>query len=104
MTITITHTGTPTGHWVVRLAGEVDVACTAQLRSLAEALALSEGDVDVDLSRVTFIDSSGWVEIRKATAAVQGGGRRVRIVNPSRAVRRLTDALAAMRAHLAPAS
>jgi anti-anti-sigma factor len=100
MTITITHTD----HWVIRLTGEVDVASTAQLRLLAEALALSDGDVDFDLSRVSFIDSSGWVEIRKVTGKVETGDRRVRIVNPSRAVRRLTDALAATRAHLAPAS
>jgi anti-anti-sigma factor len=100
MTITITHTD----HWVIRLAGEVDVASTAQLRSLAEALSLSEGDVDFDLSRVTFIDSSGWVEIRKVSTSLDVDGRGVRIVNPSRAVRRLTDALAALRSSLAPAS
>jgi anti-anti-sigma factor len=100
MTITITHTD----HWVVRLAGEVDVASTAQLRSLVEALALSDGDVDFDLSRVSFIDCSGWVETQKAAAAVRAEDRRVRIVNPSPAVRHLTEALAALRANLAHAS
>jgi anti-anti-sigma factor len=100
MTITITHTD----HWVIRLGGEVDLASNAQLRSLAEALSLSEGDVDFDLSRVSFIDCSGWVEIQRAAAAVGAEERRVRIVNPSRAVRRLTEALAATRAHLAHAS
>jgi anti-anti-sigma regulatory factor len=78
--------------WRVALWGEVDRSARDRLLSLATALATSGNDpVDFDLSGVTFIDRAGWLAVSTAAAMLQAAGAAARIINPSPAVRRLTD-------------
>lgn len=85
---------TYTDHWVVRLAGEIDVSSRSGLTSLVEMLSTCEEDVDLDLRGVTFIDSAGWASVRRAAASLNSFSRTARIVNPSPSVRHLTEAVA----------
>lgn len=81
------HSTRENGHLVLQVAGELDLAVTADLRTAAdEALGGGEvTDVVVDLAGVTFIDSTGLgtlVEIRNA--ALEGGATmRVTAVQPA---------------------
>ena len=70
---------------LLTLVGELDVACEEAFeRAVAEALAESPGDLQVDLSELSFIDSSGlrflielWKRSEKegfAFSVVQGTG------------------------------
>jgi len=81
--------------WTVRLRGEVDAGSRAQLRSLAELLRSGGHPVDFDLGRVDFVDRAGWAAICAAADTVREVGTEARVVNPSRAVKRLTDLLSA---------
>lgn len=85
---------------MICLAGEIDIAAAAPLRTAAiGALEQAGGDeLILKLSRVTFLDSTGigaLVAIRNAASAKQRG---VRIVDPSPAARRVLEltALAAV--------
>jgi stage II sporulation protein AA (anti-sigma F factor antagonist) len=66
---------------LVRAAGEVDIATAPQLRECIQALA---GVVVVDLSGVTFLDSSGINALigSKNHLSESGGGLRLRGVQP----------------------
>lgn len=94
LSITIKHTD----RWVVHLSGELDAAGAPELRSLARALEICRDNVDFDVSHVTFMDGRGWAGVRAAARAVEASGCTARIVNPSPAVKRLTDAVARSRA------
>lgn len=101
------HSTRENGRLVLEVAGELDLAVTADLRSAAdEALAAGDvTDVVVDLGGVTFIDSTGLgtlVEIRNA--ALEGGATmRVTAVQaaPSRVIEiaGLADAFGIARSH-----
>ena len=73
----------------LKVAGELDVATAPQLM---EALrdALSTGQVTLDLSEVTFVDSCGIRAILEL-ARTQNGNGPVIILNPSYAVTRVFD-------------
>lgn len=77
---------------VVSLAGELDVAAAPRL---GEALqSLCEQDcrrVLVDLSAVTFMDSSGLAELIRGNQVLRGPGSHMHLHHPPRAVRRLLD-------------
>lgn len=79
------------GRWVVRLAGELDLASVEPLeRLLVQALA-REGWITLDLSRMVFIDARGLallVHVHEHAAAVGG---RLTIRRPHQAVRRVMD-------------
>lgn len=85
---------TRTDRWIVSLSGEIDAASRPELLSLAELLSKRTGDIDFDLSAVRFIDAAGWAGVLAASVAAKASGRSARIINPSPAVRRLTDAIA----------
>ncbi len=87
-------TATHEDRWTVFLSGDVDASSASELRSLAELLSACRGEVDLNLGGVTFIDSRGWARVRATADAVKAAGSPVRIVNPSLAVRRLTDSVA----------
>ena len=73
----------------LKVAGELDLATSSQL---TEALrdASSAGQVTLDLSELTFLDSSGIHAILEL-ARTQNGNGPVIILNPSYAVTRVFD-------------
>jgi len=80
--------------WTVSLSGDVDASSAFGLLRLAELLSACKGDVDLNLGGVTFMDSGGWASVRSVAHALEAAGSPVRIVNPSLAVRRLTESMA----------
>jgi anti-sigma B factor antagonist len=91
-------TGEPLGTTVVRpragtavlaVEGEVDTLTAPQLEAALSAL-LDDPDpvLVVDLGGVTFLASSGLAVLIRAAHRAEAGGRRLRLVASSRAVRR----------------
>jgi anti-anti-sigma factor len=80
---------TPTGR---RVIGEIDAHTADVLRAQLLPDTDSGGDdVRVDISAVTFIDSSGLRVLLEAHRALQQAGRRLVLVAPSRPVVRLFE-------------
>jgi anti-anti-sigma factor len=78
-----------TGTWL-ELRGELDVAAVPALRHhLAIVSDAGMGDVDVDMAGVAFADSTTLCVLVDARQRLAVAGRRLRVVSPSRAVRRL---------------
>ncbi len=82
----------------VVLIGEID-AHSAGLVGDALVPIADGADLRVDLSGVTFVDSSGLRIVLKAHQTLDGDGRRLVLVNPSRPVIRLIE-LAGLVNHL----
>jgi anti-anti-sigma factor len=80
------HDGWP----VVRPSGELDLATVGVLRDAA-AEALSGEQVVLDLSGLSFIDTSGLHYVLQAREAASGEGRDLRIVTGNDAVRRVFE-------------
>lgn len=75
---------------VIGADGELDIATTPALRrDLAIVIDAGQGDVLVDMSTVTFCDSTVLGTLVAARLELAATGRRMRIVQPSRSVRRL---------------
>jgi anti-anti-sigma factor len=73
-----------------RVIGEIDAHTADVLR--AQLLPDADGDdVRIDLSAVTFIDSSGLRVLLEAHRTLQQAGRRLVLVAPSRHVVRLFE-------------
>jgi len=73
----------------LEVAGELDVAASSALRAALAELVDGGGDVTVDLSEVTFIDSTALsVLVHGHTKLASAGGRLI-VTNPSRVVVRL---------------
>jgi anti-sigma B factor antagonist len=80
------------GHTKVRVTGEIDLATATELRQrLDPVLAAGTGDVDLDLSEVTFLDSRGLVALLHARQALHDNHRRLRVRNPSKPVLRVFE-------------
>jgi anti-sigma B factor antagonist len=77
---------------VLAVSDEVDLATVPALRSALEA-AFDSGapEVWIDLTRTTFMDSSGLQAVFSAHARTQDAGRKLEIVCPPGPVRRLFD-------------
>lgn len=78
---------TPT---LVTVRGELDAASAPQLEA-AFAAAVAGADLALDLSAVTFIDSSGLRAITAARREAEAGGRSLEVVSASVAVRRIFE-------------
>jgi len=78
--------------FLVALTGDVDIARKSELAGLVSEFRRSgAADVDIDLTAVEFMDSTGVGAIfALRRLAVERGGD-VRIAHPSRAVRRVLD-------------
>ena len=74
--LTITITSQEPGEVVVAVAGEVDFATGPELAE--RLLDLTDQDVAVDLSAVTFLDSSGIAALVRANEALRPAGHRLR--------------------------
>ncbi|MFC3502298.1 STAS domain-containing protein [Micromonospora krabiensis] len=80
MTFTVTHGERDDGGTYLRLAGELDVSTAPQLNAVIDRLAAAgERRLLVDLSELTFCDSTGIAAFVRADnrAAVDGGWLRV---------------------------
>jgi anti-anti-sigma factor len=74
---------------VVVLEGDIDLAVADDVLTVILAAA-ERGTTTVDLSGVTFIDSSGLNALLVASRELNGDGP-LRLRSPSRSVRRLLD-------------
>lgn len=78
------------GAALVVARGEVDAATATTLAErLEEAAAAHPGAISVDLSAVTFIDSSGLRVITVARSQAEAEGRLLVVTEASEAVRRI---------------
>lgn len=74
----------------LKVTGEIDAHSAPELQTaLAEIPA--DTDMNVDMSAVDFIDSSGLRVLLEAHAGAEEAGRRLVVVNPSPAVKRLVE-------------
>ena len=73
---------------VIRASGELDIATVGSLQTCLESAASNGGPVEVDMTEVTFMDSSGLRALIIEREAADGAGRGF-VVVPSEAVRRL---------------
>lgn len=80
------------GGWLVEVSGEVDLHTAPQLRAALSAAveqATAPAAVVVDLTHVSFIDSTGLGELVAAHKACQAQGSAVHLVAGHDRVRRL---------------
>jgi anti-anti-sigma factor len=81
----------PGGASVIVVSGELDLATSPQLLALASRLDARAEPVILDLSAVTFVDSSGVRALLDADRIAGDKGRRLALYQPSIAVTRLLD-------------
>ena len=74
----------------LRLAGELDLATAPQLAEALLEFASSEGELHLNVSELTFLDSSG-LHVIMALARSQDGNRSLVLLNPSTAVMRCLE-------------
>ncbi|NMF25053.1 STAS domain-containing protein [Olsenella umbonata] len=78
----------------VQVAGEVDVSNASKLRdAIDELLAKGVPSVDVDLSQVSYIDSTGIGVLVGAVHRAHDAGLSLVVSNPQRNVARVLDML-----------
>ena len=77
------------GHSNVRVTGEIDLATATELRQRLNSV-IASGDVDLDLSDVTFLDSSGLVVLLAARQGLHDN-HRLTVRNPSKRVLRVFE-------------
>jgi anti-sigma B factor antagonist len=73
--------------WAV--GGEIDIATRSRLQAVLEAVPRSDAPLVVDLTEVTFMDSTGLSALLAIDRAARGSGRRLAIVCPEGPVRLL---------------
>lgn len=79
---------TPTGF---HLTGEIDSSTADTLATHLRSSGANSGDVELHMTNVDFIDSSGLRVLIEAHQEADNGGRRLVIVEPSAIVARLLD-------------
>ena len=62
------------GRSVVRVAGDIDIANSVQLRSILEAAARDGVVVEVDMGEATFVDATGLTALLVGRRAAIGHG------------------------------
>lgn len=75
----------------ITLTGEIDLAVQECLEFVAEEALLRDLPVRLDVSRVTFMDSTGLGLIIRLAARERSSGRTLRIEGADRRVRDLLD-------------
>jgi anti-sigma B factor antagonist len=92
MTLEISVSGDCDPFRVVSVAGEIDVAAAPSLAAKLEEVVAGGGvDIVLDLSEVTFLDSSGLGVLVKYLKRVLGAGGQIRLVVTNRAVRQVIE-------------
>jgi anti-anti-sigma factor len=80
------------GRSVVAASGELDIATAPQLLGAVDALARpGTGAIAIDLSALTFIDSSGINALRAAVRSAQARGVGAIVASPSQRVQRVLE-------------
>ena len=75
----------------IRLEGELDLATAGELESLLARFCAQRERVAVDLSDLTFIDSTGLAVLLNARKRADGNGCAVTLVNVPEVARRVFD-------------
>jgi anti-anti-sigma factor len=76
---------------LIRAVGEIDMSSVAALRRELDAARVEAVTVVLDLSGVTFIDSSGLHLLLRASDSSAGSDRGFSMVRPSKSVLRLIE-------------
>jgi len=71
------------GYAVVELTGDVDLSCSPEARKVILECLEQHRDVVVDLSAVTYIDSSGVASLVEGFQTAKKNGLRFGLVGPS---------------------
>jgi anti-anti-sigma factor len=80
------------GLYVVALSGEMDIATSPEFTSRMTRLdAVDSSRVVVDLSGLTFLDSSGINALVSAAKTVEAGGGKVTLAAPTSHIRQVFD-------------
>jgi anti-sigma B factor antagonist len=85
----IRETRTENGITVVEAQGEIDLATTPQLSAALYEAAMANPHVIVDLSAVTYMDSSGFGALLGATKKLRPGGGTLYLVGCSPNIERM---------------
>jgi anti-sigma B factor antagonist len=77
---------------VIRVQGEVDLYSSPDLRkAILKAVPSAEGGLAIDLSGVTYIDSSGVATLVEGLRSAREHGTTFTLVEPSDAVRQVLE-------------
>lgn len=76
---------------LVRLSGELDLAVEAELRAQLDAAAAASDTVEIDLSDVTYADSTALGVFIGLRNKLRARGGTLRLVSPSARVRKLLN-------------
>jgi anti-sigma B factor antagonist len=79
------------GPTVVKLLGELDLSTVPELEACLEGLGADGADVRLDLSGLSFCDSSGLSAMVTACKQVRKGGGSLSIASPQPAVRSVLE-------------
>jgi anti-sigma B factor antagonist len=75
---------------LIRLQGDVDLASAATIRELlTTAIGADDGDLVVDMSKVTFMGATGLNILVSVRNRLDDSGRRLIVKSPSPSVRRI---------------
>lgn len=79
-------------HTLISVSGEVDAASADSLRSTVfDVIEGGQANVKIDMSDVSFIDSSGLRVLIAGYKAAESAGGGLSVAEPSEAVRRLLE-------------
>jgi anti-sigma B factor antagonist len=95
---------TAAGATVARLAGEIDMSNAGGFREQIAARVPDAPTLIVDLTAVTYFDSSGVRLLDQTVAAAQAAGHRVRVVAPDPGPARFVLRICAFRPDLLAAT
>src|SRR5689334_8606128 len=82
---------TPNASSMVRLSGEIDIAMRDEVLAKLEAAAKQSDIVDVDLSTVTYADSTALGLLIGLRNQLRERGGKVRLISPTARVLRLLE-------------
>lgn len=77
--------------YVVAIAGELDLHTAPQLAAELDAYALSASEVVVDLTAVSFMDSTALGAVLAATRRIRDAGGRLSLAAPGAETRKLLE-------------
>ena len=91
MGLTIEQESVPEGS-VIRVRGEVDLYSSPELRkAILKAIPSTDGEMAIDLSGVTYIDSSGIATLVEGLRSAKENGTEFALLAPSQAVTQVLE-------------